>query len=64
VDPADEAHIAAWTLALENHTPEVEARSEELPPTLIDAGYADADEHTRRFTPKGVARADELVPDA
>ena len=64
MDPADEALIEAWTRALEDHTPAVEARFEELVPTLIGAGYADADEHRWHFTPKGFARADELVPDA
>ena len=63
MNPADEALIEAWTLSVGNHTAEVEARFEELLPTLLDAGYAEADEYTWRFTPKGVARADELAPD-
>jgi hypothetical protein len=64
VDPADEALSEAWTLADENYTAELYARFEELLPMLIQAGYADADEHTWHFTPKGVARANELADDA
>ena len=40
------------------------AKFETLLPTIVDAGYADADTHTSRFTPKGIARAEELIPDA
>ncbi len=62
MDPADAALVQAWGLALENHTEEVEATFETLLPALIEAGYANADENTWRFTPKGVARAEELTP--
>lgn len=48
-------------LADENYTAELYARFDELLPTLIQAGYADTDDHTWHFTPKGVARADELT---
>lgn len=64
MDPADEALSEAWTLANENYTAELYARFQELLPTLMKAGYADADEHTWHFTPKGVARANELGPDS
>ncbi|MFN0154361.1 MAG: hypothetical protein ACKVUT_08265 [Gaiella sp.] len=37
---------------------------EEMLPTLVAAGYAEADDHTWHFTQKGVERADELVPEA
>ena len=43
---------------------QTEAKFETLLPTIVDAGYADADAHTSRFTPKGIARAEELIPDA
>jgi hypothetical protein len=71
MDPADEALVEAWRLGVENHSDEVAQRYEELLPTLIAAGYAESEKVTWeadfseiwRYTPKGVARANELVPD-
>jgi hypothetical protein len=64
MDPADKALSEAWTLADVNYTAELYSRFEELLPTLLQAGYADADEYPWHFTPKGVASASELASDA
>jgi len=63
MDEADSALIRAWHLALEDYTDEIYAVFEQLLPSLVEAGYAEADEHTWHFTPRGVARAEELIPD-
>jgi hypothetical protein len=57
---SDKALIRAWDLALENDTEAVEDEFERLLPTLIEAGYAEADEYVWHFTPKGVERANLL----
>jgi hypothetical protein len=44
---------AGWTRAVMD-------RAEELLPVLLAAGYAAEDRGTWRFTPAGVARAEEL----
>jgi hypothetical protein len=60
VDEVDAVLARAWELFLENTTDEVMDELEPLVPILVDAGYAEADEVAWRFTPKGVARAEEL----
>ena len=58
----DVALLRAWELADEEHTDAVADEFELLLPTLIQAGYADAPtEHTWRFTPDGVRRAEFLT---
>jgi len=57
---ADSALLRAWELSVGDWTDEVEAEIETLLPTLVEAGYASAEEHLWRFTPAGVARAEEL----
>jgi len=59
---ADAALMRAWDLGMGDAgwTAEVMAIADQLLPTLVAAGYAVADQHTWRFTPKGVARAEEL----
>jgi hypothetical protein len=47
---------AGWTDAVLDE-------AERLLPTLVDAGYAEAEGLTWKFTPQGVARAMELQPD-
>src|SRR4051812_40406997 len=55
---ADEALRRAYNLMDEaGWTDEVMTEAERLLPILIDARYADADDHTWRFTPEGVERA-------
>jgi hypothetical protein len=63
VNPADEALAEAWRLGAEDPDDAVESRYEELLPVLIAAGYAEADEYTWNFTPKGVARAEAIAAD-
>jgi hypothetical protein len=60
---ADAALMRAWKLAVEDYTDAVFDEFETLLPTLCRAGYAETDEHTWHFTPQGVKRAEELVPD-
>ena len=47
---------AGWTDAVMDE-------AEELLPALVEAGYAERDEWTWKFTPKGIARIDELQPE-
>jgi hypothetical protein len=50
---ADAALMEAWELGFD--------RAEELPPTLVEAGFVATDgDWTWWFTPEGVARAEEL----
>lgn len=63
VAEADSALVRAWRLALEDASDEVECEFESLLPTLIAAGYAEADEFTWHFTSEGAARAERLVSD-
>ena len=58
----DEALTEAWNLGMDEAgwTDAVMERAEELLPTLLAAGYAAADSGTWRFTPEGVAKAEEL----
>ena len=58
---ADEALVRAWKLAVEDHTDAVEIDFEQLLPTLIEAGYVEADDYTWSFTPEGVERAEVLT---
>jgi hypothetical protein len=60
----DEALTRAWPLLVENATDEVMDELETLIPMLVEAGYAEADEHTWRTTPAAHARAAELGLDA
>lgn len=60
---ADEALVRAWGLGMDDagYTDAVMDEMETLLPILIEAGYAESDPgHTWNFTPKGVARAEEL----
>ncbi len=63
MDATDAALIKAWELFLEDCSEQVQAELEALLPTLLHAGYAEADEYTWRFTPHGVARAESLTAD-
>ena len=56
---ADEALLRAWRL-VEDFSEAVEDELGRLLPTLIAAGYAEADERTWRFTPEGVNRVELL----
>jgi hypothetical protein len=47
---------AGWTDAVMDE-------AEELLPALVEAGYAERDEWTWKFTPKGIARVYELRPE-
>jgi len=57
---ANSALLRAWKLGIADWCDQVEAEIETLLPTLVEAGYASAEEHLWRFTPAGVARAEEL----
>ena len=56
----DAALMRAWKLRIEDHTDGVIDEFEPLIPILVAAGYAEADDYTWRFTPEGVARAEQL----
>jgi len=56
----DAALMRAWGLSVEDYTDAVIDELEPLIPVLVDATYAEADDYTWRFTPTGVARAEEL----
>jgi len=61
---ADRDLLRAWQISIEDYTDDVFAEIERLLPTLIAAGYAEADDDRWSFTPKGVARAEALERDA
>ena len=63
MDDVDKDLVRAWLLCLEDPADEIYAELEQLLPGLLEAGYAAAEPHKWWFTPKGVARANELVPD-
>jgi hypothetical protein len=63
MDAADEALVEAWRLRTADYDAEVEAKFEDLLPLLVGAGYAEATEYTWNFTPKGVARAEQIATD-
>ena len=56
--------MRAWNLGMDDEgwTDAVMEEAERLIPTLLKAGYISVDDEaaTWRFTPKGVARAEEL----
>jgi hypothetical protein len=56
----DTALMRAWELSAGDHTDSVIDELEPLIPILAAAGYVEADDYTWSFTPKGVARAEEL----
>lgn len=60
----DRALLRAQELFLEDATDEGFAEIEELLPTLVAEGYAEALEDRWGFTPKGIARAEALERDA
>ena len=59
---ADEALLKAWLLGEgeDGWSDAVMAEAERLLPTLLAAGYAETEQATWKFTPKGAARAMEL----
>lgn len=61
---ADEALLRAWNLGMDEAgwTDKVMDEAERLLPMLVDAGYAATDDAawTWRFSPEGVARAEEI----
>ena len=58
---ADNALLLVSELADHDHTDAVADEFERLLPTLIEAGYVEADDYTWRLTPEGVARAELLT---
>ncbi len=60
LDIADRDLLRAWEIFDGDFTDEVFAEIEELLPTLVAAGYVEAQEDRWGLTPKGVARAEEL----
>ncbi len=62
LNDADRALARAWQIADEDMTDEVMDEYARLLPTLIAAGYAEADEDTWHFTRKGAARAEVVEP--
>jgi hypothetical protein len=61
-----EAHailVRAWRLAFRDNSDEGRVELEALLPALVAAGYVESDERIWSFTPRGVARVNELVPD-
>jgi len=62
---ADEALIAAWNLGMGDAgwTDAVMDEAKRLLPVLVEAGYAETQGATWKFTPEGVARAKELQPE-
>ena len=63
MDAIDAALIQAWELFGESTNNEAEAKIEALLTALVEAGFVETDEHTWRFTPNGVARAEALTED-
>jgi hypothetical protein len=62
VDP-DAILVRAWRLAFGEGADDGRAELEALLPALVAAGYVESDERIWSFTPRGVARVNELVPD-
>ena len=62
-DDVDAVLSRAYVLALEDATDEVYDEFEKLLPPLIEAGYVESDGNTWRFSPAGIQRAKELLPD-
>jgi len=56
---SDTALMQAWGLSVEDYTDAVIDELEPLIPVLVDATYAEADDYTWRFSPTGVARAED-----
>jgi hypothetical protein len=63
-DETDCALIRAWTLWFEDPSDEGAGESETLLPGLVAAGYAEVENDRWGFTPKGIARAEELEGEA
>jgi hypothetical protein len=63
---ADAALMRAWELGMDDAgwTDEEMTEADSLLPVLLEAGYADADDHTWWFTPQGVRRAEEIEDSA
>ncbi len=53
----------AWKLAFRSDTEEGWIELESLLPALAAAGYVETGETTWSFTPAGIARINELLPD-
>jgi hypothetical protein len=60
LESPDRELLRAWDLFIQDPTDEVFDELERLLPTLISAGYADADEYTWSFSDTGIARAEAL----
>ena len=56
---SDAALMLAWEL-FDDHTEAALDEIERLIPILVAAGFAEAEDHAWHFTPRGVARAEEL----
>jgi len=63
MDNADTILIRAWELWLADPTDEKDEEIEKLIAPLVDAGYAEVEGYTWGFTPEGIKRAEELVPE-
>jgi hypothetical protein len=57
---ADEASMRAWNLGDDGWSDSVMEEAETLLPSLVEAGYADAQDAKWNFTPRGVQRAMEI----
>jgi hypothetical protein len=60
---ADAILVRAWQLAFGESSDGGRAELESLLPALVAAGFVESDERIWNFTPGGVARVNELVPD-
>jgi hypothetical protein len=59
----DQVLMRSWTLWLADPTEAGDSEQQALLPKLLAAGYAETEGDTWGFTPKGIARAEELDPD-
>jgi hypothetical protein len=60
MNDVDRGLLRVGALSLQDRTDEVFAKIEELLPALIETGYAEVEDNTWGFSPKGVARVEEL----
>ena len=63
VEPIDAILERAWKLAFHGDTEEGWSELESLLPELAAAGYVETGETVWSFTPAGIARVNELLPD-
>jgi hypothetical protein len=63
-DDVDRALMRAWHLFVQDPSDDVDRELEALLPLLVTAGYADNEGDRYGFSPKGIARAEELEHEA